>query len=160
MEANIHKDGQWALITQIDLKMVELKFEGYTYNEISKSTGHSINIVKTAFSKHGRLHDFYRLYATEEGEARREAARDMFKAHLHSAIRTLVAVMNGKVDVARVAAAREIINRQLGEPVKPVVLMDGDRVTEYLEAIKKSENENIQGDVQPREDAHVEARQG
>lgn len=138
------------VLPEAELMAVEMKFEGFNYIEISQKTGINYKTVRTWFAKNGKLYDYYRAYAQEESKLRRAEAHDTFKAHLNNAVRTLVQVMNkGKLEVARVQAAKEIINRQLGEPLK-VVATDEDKVNPILEAIRLA-NEEIQGTDTTRE---------
>lgn len=136
----------YALLTRPELIALEMKFEGYNYKEIAKALEEEHLTIRKWFMSSGKLHAYYKQYAAEEAEARRKEATDTFKAHLGNAVRTLVDVMNkSKFDPARVNAAKEIINRHFGEPVKPVMNMDEDKVNDYMAAAKKLRDEEIQG---------------
>ena len=129
-----------------ELDAIEMKYEGYNHKEIADSIKMSHQAVRNWFMNGGKLYDFYIAYAKEESKKRKAEAHDTFKAHLNNAVRVLVAVMNkSKLDVARVQAAKEIINRQLGEPVKTIAVTDETKVNEYLAAalLLSKQNENI-----------------
>lgn len=139
-----------------EMLAIEMRFEGYTYKEIGAKIEIHAGAIAKWFMNGGKLYEFYQSYAKEEADIRRKASHDMFKAHLGNAVRTLVQVMQtSKIDIARIAAAKEVINRQLGEPVK-VIATDGDKVNEYLEAINKFKDgkEALSGDVSRREDSN------
>lgn len=127
-----------------ELQAIEMKYEGFNYKEIAEATETEYKTVRVWFSRGGKLYEFYKAYAEEETKLRRAQTHDTFKAHLNNAVRVLVHVMNkSKLDVARVQAAKEIINRQLGEPLKVVAVDDG-KVNHILEAIKQLDAETIQ----------------
>ena len=164
MTSNTNKTSQGEnVLSDLDKRQmiaIEMKYEGFTSKETADVISNMEGMdsvtdisVRAWFSKQGKLHDYYRAYAEEETKKRRSQAHDTFKAHLNNAVRTLVHVMNkSKLDVARVQAAKEIINRQLGEPLKVVAVDDG-RVNELLSAIKKADEETISGDDGHREDS-------
>lgn len=146
-----------AKLDQNDLRAIEMKYEGYTYKQIAEETGWTHQYVRLLFYKGGRLTEYYAIYASEENEIRRTEARTMFKAHVPNAVRTLVQIMNkSKFDTARVQAAKEVINREMGEPVKVILNVDEVKVNEYLEAaVKLDNNENIPTDEPRGESADV-----
>lgn len=133
-----------------ELLAIEMKFDGFNYKEIATKIDASYGVVRQWFMTGGKLRAFYDAYVEEESKARRKTADDIFKAHLNTAVRTLVDVMTrSKLDIARIAAAKEIINRQLGEPLK-VIASDNGKVTEYLEAIRLANAETISTDGSQR----------
>ncbi len=136
-----------------DMRAIEMKYEGYNMKEISVTLDVPHITVRSWFYAGGRLHQAYIDYAKEETELRRKTAHDIFKAHVPDAVRTLVSVMSkSKLDIARVQAAKEIINRQMGEPLK-IIATDEGRVNEYLEAINQFRDaKTISGDDAQGED--------
>lgn len=101
---------------------MRLKFEGYSYKEISTMIPDiTLVIVKEWFRTGGKLREFYKAYARDEAAARREIALEFFKAHLDDAVKVLFKLMaNSPSDMVKLLAAKEIINRELGEPKKVI----------------------------------------
>lgn len=150
-------------LSEPEMTAIEMKYEGYNYKEMEKALMDiPYKTIRVWFSRSGKLYDFYKSYALEESKKRKAEAHDTFKAHLNNAVRTLVNVMNNsKIDVARVQAAKEIINRQLGEPVKPLSVVDEGKVNEYIEAIQKLDELNaVQPINTPRENTGNETSTG
>ncbi len=130
-----------SLINEVDLRTVELRYEGYPYKEMHKILLQEFdearvmhpNRLRGLFMKGGRLDEFYKAYAINETKFRRKEAVDILRAHLGNASRTLVKVMsNSKSDMVQFLAAKEIINRMLGEPVKPMVSIPGKDPAERI----------------------------
>lgn len=125
------ENGTLSPIGEIELEACRLRFEGYTYEKMAEKLlifyGDRAPAEKTLtkwFYKSGKLYDFYVSYADSEAKARRSEVINIFRAHLSTATRTLVSLLNSKMDMVKLAAAREIINRELGEPLKVVAPPD------------------------------------
>jgi hypothetical protein len=145
-----------SVLGQEEMTAMEMKYEGFNCKEIAEKLGMNHGSVRGWFARGGKLYEYYIAYATEESELRKKEAHDTFKAHLNNAVRTLVSVMNkSRLDIARVAAAKEIINRQMGEPLK-VIATDEGRVNEYLEAINKYKDaKTVPANVTSGEDTDI-----
>lgn len=133
---------QLSSIGAVELEACRLWFEGYSSSEIEKTlvlkygeAGVRADTVRRWFSRGGKLNEFYKGYAENEAKARRRETSDAFRAHLKNALRTLVQIMNDPTQhtPSRVRAAEAIINRELGEPVKPVLVPERSLAREILE---------------------------
>ena len=114
---------------QIELEAMRMWFEGYTSMEIEKSlhlrfgdAGVKADTVRRWFATGGKLHEIYKEYAESEARYRQEETRNAFRAHVKNAVRVLVQIMNDPAQhtPSRVRAAEDIINRELGEPLKVI----------------------------------------
>lgn len=144
-----------SLLSEPKMLAIEMKYEGYSYPEIRAALAEryageqppALKTIQMWFYKNGELYDFYKAYAISENKLRAREARLTIKAHVKNAVRTLVQVMNkSKLDFARVQAAKELLARELGDPVKTVVNID-DPAEKLLVAMRildsevKAENE-------------------
>lgn len=142
MSSDSSKNNQISPLGEVELEACRLHFEGYSSNEIEKiflkmfpDYNPKASTIRGWFSPKGKLAEFYKEYAKTEGDVRRSEARDAFRAHLKSAVRVLLAIMNDPTEQApsRVAAARMIIDRELGEPIKPLLPLAKDPAERILE---------------------------
>jgi hypothetical protein len=132
----------------VELEAMRLRFEGYYPKEIEQTLKQLYGdrvptwwTIRNWFTTGGKLKEWYEDYVTRESKIRQQEAKEMFRAHLKNAIRELVRLMNNSpTDSVRIAAAREIINRELGEPVKVIANTEKDpaqRILEELGVIEK-----------------------
>lgn len=120
--------GTLSPLGEIELEACRLRFEGFTYEEMMKQLvgkfGERAPAVQTLrhwFMRGGKLYVFYDGYVEEEAAARRKQSIDVFKSYLKEAARSMVYLMKtSPSDMVKFLSAKEIINRQLGEPVRPV----------------------------------------
>lgn len=152
------QSGTESPIGELELEAIRLKFEGYNYPEIASrlqiSLGRTVSdkTIKNWFYRSGKLYDFYNDYALKEAEIRRSTSLDLFRAHLDDAVRTLFTLMGkSKSDMIRLLAAKEIINRQLGEPKKVVAVEPNDPVQRLLDGIKIFEDDSNNKETQSKE---------
>lgn len=128
---------------EIELAACMLRFEGFNWEEIEKALrvkyGDRAPAARTLQNwftrKAGRLVPFYRGFADEQARLRREETHDLFKSVLKEAVRKLVTLMrSSKLDMVQFLAVKEIINRELGEPLKISADASGkDPATRILE---------------------------
>ena len=130
---DVNKHQQSALVTGMDLDAVKFRFDGLPYRsiemELYKIYGELApreQTIRLWFSSGGRLREYYDGYVANETAVRHKEALDIFKAHLPTAVRTLVGAMNDKSGMVRIMAAERIINRQLGDPVKVIANIKED----------------------------------
>lgn len=152
-----NKGEQNEVINEVELEACRLRFEGYTSKEISQSLGlmfgfdhaPTSGLIRQWFMRGGKLDDYYRAYANEEAKIRKQEARDVFKAHLTGATRTLVFLMGkSESDMVRYLASKEIVNRELGEPVKPVANLNvNNPAREILQEAGLIDKPNDTGEV-------------
>lgn len=152
-EKNEEKSDLKSPIGEIELEACRLKFEGFNTSEIHerlvRKYGSNVPAERTIlnwFWSKGRLGVFYKTYADAEAKMRREETKDLFRASVKEAVRKLVTLMRtSKLDVVQLGAAKEIINRELGEPLKVVADAGKDPATRILEEIgiiaKKESND-------------------
>lgn len=135
MSKQQNEGSQLSPLSEVDIALVELRYEGHSYPEMIKaiqerfplSKVQTYGALRQLFCKNGRLHAYYSAFALEQNKARIREAHGMFKAHSKNAVRTLVQVMNkSKLDVARVQAAKELLVRSLGEAPKIIINPQGD----------------------------------
>lgn len=169
MTTELNKNQHVSLITGVDLDAVKYKFDGYTSADIEKllvatygrENVPSAGSIRCWFAVGGRLHEFYKAYAANEAKFRRREAIDILRAHLGDASRTLVQIMGkSKSDMVKFLAAKELINRQLGEPIKPVANLTGkdpaQRILEELGIFEESEVENKKEEQKVEDSVKVE----
>ncbi len=133
------------ILPSIEHRAIELRFEGYPYSEIQKTLAKEypteiiphFNTIKSWFRTGGKLASNYFEYAKVEGDFRHKHTQDIFKAHVTTAIQTMVQLLGSPSHMVRMLAAKEILNRQLGEPVKPVLNVSEEKVNEFLEAASR-----------------------
>lgn len=123
-----------------ELEAVKLRFEGYSYPEISlrikEVCGQEFKegTLRNWFYRGGKLYELYKDYVKSETEVRRAVSIDLFKAHLDDAVKTLFTLMaKSKSDMIKLLAAKEIINRELGEPKKVIQAEVSNPAREILE---------------------------
>lgn len=128
-QAETDKDRQVSPIGEIELEAMRMRFEAYTSAEMSRiltqrfgDRAPSAGVIRGWFCRGGKLVSLYDEYVRTEGAYRRNEARAAFKAHIKNAVRVLLQIMNDKDGhtPSRVRAAEDVINRELGEPVRPV----------------------------------------
>lgn len=105
------------------LEAMQLRFEGYSANEISqrlKNVGYDVpqTTIEYWFRKTGPLHEIYREWVEEEKFVRLEQARDMYSAHADKSMRVLLALMTDPNPMIRLMSAREVQTRLFGDPKK------------------------------------------
>jgi hypothetical protein len=153
------KQGQTGTISTlgiVELEAMRLKFEGYFPKEIEKTLKEQYGdrvptwwTIRNWFTTGGKLKEWYHDYVERESKIRQEEAREMFRAHIKNAICELVRLLNNSpMDTVRIAAAREIINRELGEPVKPTVIIEKDPAQRILEELGVIEKKSDGGTTQ------------
>lgn len=141
MSTDINNNLQVSPISELELVCIEMKYEGYSFPEIHAAliqkykTAPQLQTLRLWFSRNGKLFEFYRAYALAENKVRVKEANLAIGAHVKNAVRTLVQIMNkSKLDFARVQAAKEILARKLGDPVKIAVNVD-DPAAKLLQAM-------------------------
>lgn len=132
--------GKISPISEVDLEAIRLRFEGASNSQLSAILFDKFKLEVTPktvgnwFCKGGRLHEFYKDYAKSEALVRQAVSLDLFRAHLDGAVKTLLDLMvKSKSDMIKYLAAKEIINRQLGEPKKVIQADVNNPAKEILE---------------------------
>lgn len=140
-----NQSAEESLLTALDLRAIELRFEGCTADEIVNGLVKNFpevkpykpQTVRNWFSKNGRLRSFYESYAKEQTVERKALALSVYEANLERNVKALLGIAhNVKTPaVVRVMALKELINRQLGEPKKVVENTVKDPAREILDEL-------------------------
>jgi hypothetical protein len=155
MDTESNKGKQVSPLGEVELEVMRMWFEAYTSGEIEKALkirfgerGPSANMVRAWLCRGGKLCEFYKEYAKTEGEYRNKETRQAFRAHIKNAARVLVQIMNDPLQPApsRVKAAEDIINRELGEPIKVVANLEKNPAREILEELGVIDKDSKQND--------------
>lgn len=99
-------------------RAIELKFEHKPMEEIALEVGRAYSTVRNWFAKGGRLQIAYDLYADEESKLRQKRAHERYAAMLNKALDCIDILLDSGHDPTKLKAAQEVINRNLGEPLK------------------------------------------
>jgi hypothetical protein len=155
-KTNDDKSGQISPLGAIELEACQMRFEGFSYAETAKvlimrygERAPAEGTLRNWFMKGGKVEPFYEAYADAEAKLRRRETKDVFRAHLKNAVRTLVELMTkSNNDGVKISAAKEVINRELGEPLKITADVGGKdpavRILEELGIIEKHGGEDKQ----------------
>ena len=95
---------------------IRLKYEGESYEAISKKTKTPLNTIKGWFRSEGPLREEYDTYADEQNELRLSESNQILKRNIHTASNMLVALMGSPDDNVKFRAVTEIITRVRGAP--------------------------------------------
>lgn len=111
-------------LTGPQIEAIELKFQGMTYAEISQylmKQGHEVPVqtLKNWFWKNGTLYEIYTDYASDQFQERYETSKDILKAHVVTASKVFIDGLEHSNPYIRLASAREIIRRALGDYTVP-----------------------------------------
>lgn len=82
------------------LEAFSLKFQGFTYPEISKETGYSIYTLEQNFYKKGKWHKSYRKWAKQRVDDITSGVNDALVAQAIAAFQRMVNLSVGKFTVA------------------------------------------------------------
>lgn len=99
----------------------QLKYEGNKNPEIAQQTRYSIKTIETYLAPKGKWYPEYEEFEQENNEIMKQEALKMAKRNIRNAMATIINLMSPSEDPAvRLKAAKEIINRELGEALKKV----------------------------------------
>lgn len=140
MNTGQHNESQLSPLGAVELEAMRLWFEGFNSQEIEKQlrvmfgeAGVIAGTIRHWFCKGGKLRKLYENYAEEEAKERRSQANDLSLAVTKEMLRILVTLARSSTnDSVRYAAAKELVNRTLGEPVKVVANLGKDPVDALL----------------------------
>ena len=117
-----------------DTLAMMMRYEGKTHAEIAKVLGLSLQAIDRWFMTGGRLQTVYQKYALERNQEIRDETSKILKKHLSEAAQAIVDVMNSKNPSLKLAAAKELLDRELGKAVQPT--LTGDLGKEYIDEWK------------------------
>ncbi|MBI1999481.1 MAG: hypothetical protein HYS74_02425 [Parcubacteria group bacterium] len=101
-------------------KAIELKYEGEGYQTIAKTIRVPLDTIKGWFESGGILAESYENYTTNMNELREKAAAGVLMRNVATASNMMVALMGSEKDEIKFRAAKEILDRVIGEPQPPV----------------------------------------
>ena len=99
---------------------IRLKYEGESYDSISKSIKTPVETIRNWFRPNGQLKAEYEKYCDEQNEYKKREAQDIIKKNISTAASMLVALMASADDNVKFRAAKELLDRELGSPKETV----------------------------------------
>jgi len=99
---------------------IRLKYEGESYDSISKSIKTPVETIRNWFRPTGQLKAEYEKYCDEQNEFKKREAQDIIKKNIATAASMLVALMASADDNVKFRAAKELLDRELGSPKETV----------------------------------------
>jgi hypothetical protein len=99
---------------------IRLKYEGESYDSISKSIKTPVETIRNWFRPNGQLKAEYEKYCDEQNEFKKREAQDIIKKNIATAASMLVALMASADDNVKFRAAKELLDRELGSPKETV----------------------------------------
>jgi hypothetical protein len=99
---------------------IRLKYEGESYDSISKSIKTPVETIRNWFRPNGQLKSEYEKYCDEQNEYKKREAQDIIKKNISTAASMLVALMASADDNVKFHAAKELLDRELGSPKETV----------------------------------------
>ena len=99
---------------------IRLKYEGESYDSISKSIKTPVETIRNWFRPNGQLKAEYEKYCDEQNEYKKREAQDIIKKNIATAASMLVALMASADDNVKFRAAKELLDRELGSPKETV----------------------------------------
>ena len=113
-------------MAKIDIKSakcqeaVRLKYDGESYETISKKVKTPVDTIKGWFRTEGPLRDEYDTYADEQNEIRLNESNQIIKRNIHTAANMLVALMGSPDDNVKFRATKEMLDRGQGSPKQTI----------------------------------------
>jgi hypothetical protein len=99
---------------------IRLKYNGETYDAISKKIGVPLDTVMGWFRSEGPLRDEYESYEAENNDWRDNESHLAIKRNIHTASNMLVALMGSIDDNVKFRAVKEMLDRGHGSPKQTV----------------------------------------
>jgi hypothetical protein len=99
---------------------IRLKYEGESYEAISKKVKTPLNTIKGWFRTEGPLRIEYDTYTDEQNETRLDESHQIIKRNLHTASSMLVALMGSVDDNVKFRATKEMLDRGQGSPKQTI----------------------------------------
>ena len=99
---------------------IRLKYEGESYDAISKAIKTPGETIRGWFKRSGPLKAENGKYCDEQNEFKKREAQDIIKKNIATAASMLVALMGSADDNVKFRAAKELLDRELGSPKETV----------------------------------------
>lgn len=100
-------------------KAIELKYEGESYQAIAKAIHAPLDTIKGWFESDGVLAQYYENYTKNMNALRKKTAECSLVRNVATASSMLIALMGSEKDEIKFRAAKEILDRVIGEPQPP-----------------------------------------
>lgn len=108
-------------------KAIELKYEGESYQAIGKAIRVPLDTIKGWFESGGILSQYYENYTTNMNNLRKKTAERSLVRNVVTASTMLVALMGSEKDEIKFRAAKEILDRVIGEPKSQEEIKEDDK---------------------------------
>lgn len=99
---------------------IRLKYEGESYDAISKAIKTPVETVRSWFKPSGLLREQYEEYSSEQNTFKKKEAQETISKNITTAASMLVALMGSADDNVKFRAAKELLDRELGSPKETV----------------------------------------
>jgi esterase/lipase len=99
---------------------IRLKYEGESYDVISKAVKTPVETVRSWFKPSGVLREQYEEYSSEQNTFKKKEAQETISKNITTAASMLVALMGSADDNVKFRAAKELLDRELGSPKETV----------------------------------------
>jgi len=99
---------------------IRLKYEGESYDAISKAIKTPVETIRSWFKQSGVLREQYEEYSSEQNTFKKKEAQETISKNITTAASMLVALMGSADDNVKFRAAKELLDRELGSPKETV----------------------------------------
>jgi hypothetical protein len=99
---------------------IRLKYEGESYDVISKTVKTPVETVRSWFKPSGVLREQYEEFSSEQNTFKKKEAQETISKNITTAASMLVALMGSADDNVKFRAAKELLDRELGSPKETV----------------------------------------
>lgn len=99
---------------------IRLKYEGESYDAISKAIKTPVETIRGWFKPSGPLATAYEEYSDEQNDFKKREAQETMRKNITTAASMLVALMGSPDDNVKFRAAKELLDRELGSPKETV----------------------------------------
>lgn len=99
---------------------IRLKYDGESYDVISKAIKTPVETVRSWFKPTGTLRTEYDAYSDEQNDFKKREAQETMRKNITTAASMLVALMGSADDNVKFRAAKELLDRELGSPKETV----------------------------------------
>lgn len=107
---------------------IELKYEGVTYQEISKKIDQPFPTIRDWFMTKGKLKEAYDEYEREQNNFRVEEAKKIIRKNIANAAKVVVNSLAAQEPSVKLKAALEMLDREMGKAKETVEQIDKIKV--------------------------------
>ncbi len=124
-----------------DLTAIKMRFEGKSSLEIGQVLRCSAGTVDNWFSAKGRLQNEYRNFSVNAIRLIAEESIDDLVKNSQKSANVFVGLLESGNDYIRMKAAKEILDRAVGEPKKPMEVKGKISIVDLLKEIENQKEE-------------------